>query len=1057
VAWSSTASSTASMVKALACVAVVAATLLWAPAVQAAVVERVSVTAGGAQAGNESGGPSISADGRYVAFVSAAANLVSGDTNGDYDVFVYDRQADTIRRVSVTSGGAQANGDSRSPAISADGTAVAFLSRATNLVSGDTNGEWDVFVHVLATGATTRVSVSSDGTQADGECTRVSLDGDGSLVCYTSRATNLVSGDTNGVADVFVRDRTTGTTERVSVGDDEAQGDRASDSASVSADGRYVAFDSIADNLVSDDTNAKWDVFVRDRQDGSTTRASVDSTEVQADGDSICPAISGDGQAVAFESEAHNLVGGDTAGFWDVFVRDLSAGATERVSVSSFEAQADDDSDSASISADGRYVAFVSQATGLAPGDTNGMGDVFVRDRTQGTTQRCSVSLDGTQGLDDSDSPALASGGALVAFESWAAQLVSSDTNNCADVMVAEVSDIPTVTSLSKTRGSILGGTTVLITGTFLSNVSAVTFGGVTATFTVDSATQITAVSPARAEGVVQVRVMARGVPSDDTAADDFTYFAATLYQQTDGKIAYLGPWAGRSISSASGGSFYWANAPGACALIEFEGRDLTWVAKTGPQYGKATLVLDAESPVIVDLYSKTELYRQEVYDTGVLAEGAHKLLIRWTGTKNAAATATNIGIDALKVTGTLTQAKGATRYQGGESSLSYAGLWMPVTNSAASGGGFSYGGSAGVTVNVAFKGTYMAWIAKTSSLYGKALVSLDGGAAVTVDLYSATAAYKQVVYNTGLIADTDHTVSISWSGSKNAKSAGTLINLDAVDVMGSLTTAPLPTPVAVTYQQTDYRLTYLGIWSPSTTRYASGGGFYFAGQRGCSMTATFQGTSITVFGKMGPQYGLAKISLDGGAKRTVDFYSSYARYQQKVYSSSGLASGNHTLSIEWTGQRRAVAMGSYISVDAVRVVGVLTPAPKPVRYQQTDSHLVYSGPWATGRSSYASGGTFAFAKSTGSVTVAWTGTSLVWITKTSPLYGIAKLTLDGGAPFYVDLHSAAALYQRSFFVTGVLPGGSHKLVIEPSGTKNKASTDYYVGIDAIDLVGALK
>lgn len=222
-------------------------------------------------------------------------------------------------------------------------------------------------------------------------------------------------------------------------------------------------------------------------------------------------------------------------------------------------------------------------------------------------------------------------------------------------------------------------------------------------------------------------------------------------------------------------------------------------------------------------------------------------------------------------------------------------------------------------------------------------------------------------------------------------------------------------------------------------------------------MTATFQGTSITVFGKMGPQYGLAKISLDGGAKRTVDFYSSYARYQQKVYSSSGLASGNHTLSIEWTGQRRAVAMGSYISVDAVRVVGVLTPAPKPVRYQQTDSHLVYSGPWATGRSSYASGGTFAFAKSTGSVTVAWTGTSLVWITKTSPLYGIAKLTLDGGAPFYVDLHSAAALYQRSFFVTGVLPGGSHKLVIEPSGTKNKASTDYYVGIDAIDLVGALK
>jgi Tol biopolymer transport system component len=1052
---SSTTRAIAVLVRALACAVAVTATLLWVPAVQAAVSERVSVTAGGTQGDKESGAPSISADGRYVAFVSAAGNLVAGDTNGDYDIFVYDRQTDTVRRVSVATGGAQANGDSRSPVISADGKCVAFLSRATNLVSGDTNGKWDVFVHVLATGATTRVSVSGSGAQADGDCTRVSLSADGSMVCFTSLATNLVSDDTNGVADVFVRDRNAGTTERVSVGDDGAQADRASDCASLSADGRYVAFDSMADNLIAGDTNGKWDVFVRDRQAGRTTRASVDSAGVQASGDSICPCISADGRVVAFESEARDLVGGDTAGVWDVFVRDLAAGTTERVSVSGSGVQGDDDSDSASVNGDGRYVAFVSQATNLVSGDTNGMGDVFVRDRTRGTMQRASTSLAGAQGYDDSDSPCISSDGSYVALESWANVLVGADTNGCADVFVAEVVDVPVLTSLSKTRGSVVGGTTVVITGAYLSKVSAVTFGGVAAVFTVDSATQITAVSPAHAEGTVQVRLTARGVSNDDTAADDFTYFPATLYQQTDGKIAYLGPWSVRYATGASGGHFYYSGTTGACALVNFEGQELTWVAKTGPVYGKATVRLDGGDPVTVDLYSAAELFRQEVYDTGVLADGPHTLAIECSGTKNDASAGYFINVDALKITGALTQATGATRYQEAEASFSYAGLWTPAAGSADSAGGIYYTASAGATVNVSFKGTYLAWISRTGPQYGKATVSLDGGDPVTVDLYSAVASYKQCVYTTGLIANADHTVSISWTGTRNSRSKGTLVSVDAVDVLGTLTPAPLPTPVTVTYQQTDPRLGYLGTWSSSTSGYASGGSFYFTGQPGSSVTACFQGTSIVVLAKTGPQYGLAKISLDGGAKKTVDFYSSYARFQQPVYTASGLANGNHTLSIEWTGWKRAAAVGNYVDLDAIRVVGVLTRAPKPVRYQQTDSRLAYTGSWVTSYSPLASGGSFAYLKAAGSVTITWTGTSLCWVTKTGPQYGIAKLTLDGGTPFYVDLYSAVAVYQKRFFVTGVLPEGSHTLVIERSGAKNRASSDYIVGMDAVDLVGA--
>ena len=1041
----------------LACALVVLAALLWVPTVEAAVAERVSVSGSGTQGGAESGAPSVSADGRYVAYVSVAANLVTGDTNGRYDVFVYDRQADTVRRVSVATGGAQADGDSRSPAISADGKCVAFLSRATNLVTGDTNGKWDVFVHTLATGSTTRVSVTSGGAQADGDSTRVALSADGSVVCFTSSATNLVAADTNGAPDVFVRDRTAGTTVRVSVGDDESQGGRWSDCASISGDGRYVAFDSLADNLVSGDTNGKWDVFVRDLQAATTIRASVDSAEVQARGDSICPSISADGLFVAFESEASGLVGGDTAGMWDVFVRDLSAGVTERVSVSGGEVQGDDDSDSGSISADGRFVAFVSQATGLTPGDTNGMGDVYVRDRLAGTTQRISVSLSGVQGYDDSDSPAISQNGSYVVLESWAGQLVGSDTNGSADVFVGEIVEIPVVTSLAQTRGSILGGTTVVITGSSLGSVSAVTFGGTpAASFTVDSPTQVTAVSPAHAEGVVQVRLTARGASSEDTPADDFTYFPRPSISRP---ILRSPTWVvGTRLTTptASGGSFYYAGAAGATAIVNFEGRGLIWVNKTGPQYGKASVSLDGGAAVTVDLYTAATLFKQEVYDTGVLAEGPHTLTIQWTGTKNPAATASYIGIDALKIMGTLTKALAPVRYQEGAAELSYAGAWWPAASGASSAQSFYYGGSGGVTVNISFKGTYLGWIAKTSPLYGKAQVSLDGGAPVTVDLYSAASAYKQCVYNTGLLADTDHTVSISWTGAKAAAASGTLVNVDAIDILGTIKPAPLPKPVLVTYQQTDPRLTYLCDWTPVNSSAASGGSFSYAGRRGSSVTATFQGTAITVVAKTSPVYGIAKISLDGGAAQRVDLYSSTTRYQQKVYVVSGLAAGNHTLSIEFTGEKRAAATGNFVGIDALSVNGVLTQAPKPVRYEQTDSRLIYTGAWKTSYSGWASGGGFALLGSSGSVTISWKGTSLCWLAKTGPQYGIAKLTLDGGTPFYVDLYSATAVMKQRFFVTGVLPDTTHTLVIERSGTKNPRSSDYYINLDALDVVGAL-
>src|SRR5207249_3963444 len=304
---------------------------------------RVSVASDGTEGNDVSLGSALSADGRFVAFDSAATDLVAGDTNGVADVFVHDRQTGTTERVSVDSAGTQANGDSTEVALSADGRFVAFISVAPDLVAGDTNGVADVFVHDRQTGTTERVSVDSAGNQANGDSTEVALSADGRFVAFTSVAPDLVAGDTNGVMDVFVHDRQTGATERVSVDSAVTQANGDSTDVALSADGRFVAFISVAPDLVAGDTNGVADVFVHDRQTGTTERVSVDSAGNQANGDSTDVALSADGRFVAFTSVAPDLVTGDTNGAMDVFVHDRQTGTTERVSVDSAGSQANGD------------------------------------------------------------------------------------------------------------------------------------------------------------------------------------------------------------------------------------------------------------------------------------------------------------------------------------------------------------------------------------------------------------------------------------------------------------------------------------------------------------------------------------------------------------------------------------------------------------------------------------------------------------------------------------------------------------------------------------------
>jgi hypothetical protein len=365
---------------------------------------RVSVSSSGAEGRNGADAPAISDDGSFVAFVSYSTNLVSGDTNGVSDAFVHDRSTGTTERVSVSSSGAQADADTNDgslPAFSADGNLVAFSSWASTLVPGDTNTHCDIFVHDRSSLVTERVSVNPSGGDANGDSFDQSFSADGQLVAFASYASNLVYRDTNVTYDVFVRDRSSGTTERVSLDSSGNEGDFDSWTPTISADGRLVAFWSSATNLVPGDTNALGDIFVHDRTSGVTERVSVDSSGVQSNGANLFSSISADGRFVVFSSFASNLVAGDTNNKVDVFVHHRATGSTVRASVRTNGNQGNGDSFLWGASADGTVVAFTSSANHLVTGDTNGVSDVFVHElcSTDASWSNYGAGYPGTNGV----------------------------------------------------------------------------------------------------------------------------------------------------------------------------------------------------------------------------------------------------------------------------------------------------------------------------------------------------------------------------------------------------------------------------------------------------------------------------------------------------------------------------------------------------------------------------------------------------------------------------------------------------------------------------------
>jgi Tol biopolymer transport system component len=491
---------------------------------------RVSVSSAGAQANGRSGNPVISADGRYVAFESEATNLVANDVDGYTDVFVHDL---LTHETTLRAEGAAF------PSLSADGRFLTYTTLAGGIVANDTNGTWDTFVHDRETGEIVRVSVDSFGNEGHipfgGDVPHFpSISADGRVVAFQTMA-GLVQDDANGAGDVYLHDRLTGETIRASVRFDGSPSSGASGNPFVSGDGRYVAFDSTDNEMAPGDTarctSPGWrdhpcqDVYVFDRITGRTVRESQSVDGGQVNGDSWTANLSANGRYLAFSSRATNLVSNDTPTF-DLFVRDRWTGTTTKASVDSSGVPANGDSSVPRLSADGHTIVFRSEATNLVPGVTP-PSQIYCRNLITGTTTLVSVRPDGTAANNASNLPSISRSGRYVSFVSFAMDLVPDDTNYAFDVFVRD-RGAPLASSVSPSIGSADGGEIARLYGAGFQTDgrTIVRFGDAPAEIVDVSSSRVTVRTP---PGVGTVDVALVDSVGATVLADSYTYVSPDI------------------------------------------------------------------------------------------------------------------------------------------------------------------------------------------------------------------------------------------------------------------------------------------------------------------------------------------------------------------------------------------------------------------------------------------------------------------------------------------------------------------------------------------------
>jgi hypothetical protein len=470
----------------------------------------------------------------------------------------------------------------------------------------------------------------------------------------------------------------------------------------------------------------------------------------------------------------------------------------------------------------------------------------------------------------------------------------------------------PSVTSVSPGYGGTPGGTAVVITGAGFVDVSSVTFGGTNATsFRVDSSTQIVAAAPPHSSALVDVVVTTPLGSSSATGADN-DYYYCERREQSYASFLYTGAWTAVTSPSSSGGSYRRSAVSGASVSIVFSGDGFTWLAKRGTDQGVAAISLDGGSFFTLDLYNSVNLYKLSAF-SWFPASGLHTVTIKVNGTKNPASTGTAVNIDAFDIKGTVIS---YSRIEQPDSRILYTGAWSTYSSASASGGCYKRSSDPKAEVSIPFFGTRLDVFGMKGITGGIVDLYVDGSETPwgTLDLSSSTAQYKQKLFSITDTSSLSHVVTLKRNP---ASPAGKFINLDYVEVIqGLMASVPLE-------QTTVPLLTYSGSWSTLSSSSYSGGSFAYTNTAGSSVTlADYPFMRLDVVAKTGPNYGIAKITLDGSKTFLVDLYSSTTKYKQVVWSSGWLAPGDHSVKIEWTGTKRPAATKTNINLDAVAIWG---------------------------------------------------------------------------------------------------------------------------------------
>jgi len=1044
-----------------------------------------SVDSNGTQGLYASDAPAISSTGRYIVFDSVADNLVTGDTNGVSDVFIYDRENCQTERVSVDASGVEGNGASELPYVSPNGRYVTFISSASNLIASDTNNQPDLFLKDRQTGTVTRILANTPYGGFIGD--------DNQSIAYRSgnsiRLYNLST-----LVDTQILSLT-----NLSVG-----------RRFVSNDIRYFVFSSTDNNLVAGDTNGTADVFLYDRQTSQMARISISPTGAVPNGASFDASISGSCRYMVFTSSASNLVTGDTNGVPDIFFRDLITGALSRVSVSSSGVQGNQASGSASISDCGRYVAFSSLATNLVTSDTNGTVDVFAHDRTTGQTYVISRGTSGTPGNNTSDGPLISRNGDYITFWSIATNLLSGDANFVSDVFVARraafapatpVTPTPTNTPIpTATPDPALNPLGVGVyqenhprlyyTGNWV-NFSGVgpaggafrysndpngrmafwindTVGlvtiyrtmyvmyGTTEIYVDDGPTPVAVMNSYSATLLYNQpfsfniapgahKIELRNVGTSYSNVDQIELLAPTVpltttpgtYQESEPNITYSGNWTTSANSSMLGGAHRYTNDPNARLSFKIDNTVARVIIYrtvfNASVYGSWQVYVDGVLTATIPNNTSASFLLGVPYMINV-TPGRHQIELRNTSNKFS-------DIDQIVLLGEAPTI-GTGTYQESDTALTYEGDWTPNSNSFVLGGSHRYTNDPNARVRFNINNTVARVVIYrsiyTASVGGSWQVYVDGVLNTTIPNNTAASNQYGVPFTIN-VTPGNHTIELRNTTNRYS-------DLDQIVLLGP------PQPLGVgTYQESEATLSYTGSWSPNSNSFVLGGGHRYTNDPNATVSFQINNTvsRVVIYRSIyTPSVGGSlQVYVDGVLTATI-LNNTASSYLYGVPFTINVTPGNHTIELRNTTNK-------YSDLDQIALLGpaqALTTTPGT--YQDTDPALTYTGNWVSSANSGTLGGTHSYTNDPNArVSFSINNTvARVVIFRTiynSALYGSWDVYVDGVLTTSIPNNTSSSFQFGVPFTINVTPG-NHTIELRNTGS-------LFSDIDQIVLLGPVQ